>query len=89
MCGGEENKSQLFSGITAAQFKKLIEKANAAGMEISGNSGRVNKMGIEIEWDYSEEEQQLKLTCLHTPFFVSSDSVNEKLRDVVNEAFAS
>ena len=85
----EENKSQIFSGITAAQFQKLIEKANAAGVQITGISGRVDKMGIEIEWNYSEEEQQLKLTCLHTPFFVSSDSVNEKLRDMVNEAFAS
>jgi hypothetical protein len=88
MCGMEENKSQVFSGITAAKFQKLIEMANAAGVDITGNSGRANKMGIEIEWNYSEQEQQLELTCLHTPFFVSMDSVNTKLRDMVNQALA-
>lgn len=85
----EENKSQIFSGVTAAKFQKLIEQANSAGVQISGKSGRAIKMGIEIEWNYSEERQQLELTCLHSPFFVSTDSVNAKLRDMVNQAFAA
>lgn len=85
----ENSKSQVFSGVTADQFQKLIEQANAAGMEIAGNSGRASKMGIEIEWKYSEERQQLELTCLQTPFFVSADKVNAKLREMVSRAFAS
>ena len=84
-----ENKTQVFSGVTPANFARLVEKVNAAGIEISGNSGQASKMGVEVAWNYSEETQQLELTCLHAPFFVSADDVNTKLRTLVGEALAS
>ncbi len=84
-----ESKSQTFSGVTPAQFAMLIEQANAAGFEISGNTGRANKMGVEVEWNYSETAQQLELTCLHTPFFVTPDQVNARLRNLVAKVLTS
>jgi len=84
-----ESKTQVFSGITSAQYAKLVEKVNAAGIEISGNSGRASKMGVDVAWSYTEASQQLELTCLHTPFFLSTDEVNAKLRDLVSEALSS
>ena len=83
-----DSKSQVFSGVAPAQFAKLVQKANAAGMDISGNSGRARKMGIEVSWEYSEPEQKLVLTCLHAPFFMSVNDVNLRLRDMVSEALA-
>lgn len=79
-----ESKTQVFSGITPAQYAQLVEKVSAAGIEISGTSGRASKMGVDVAWNYSEESQQLELTCLHTPFFVSADEVNAKLRELVD-----
>ena len=61
---------QVFSGVTPTQFAKLTEKAKAAGMAINGNSGSASRLGVEVEWNYSEEKQELILTCLHTPFFL-------------------
>jgi hypothetical protein len=84
-----ESKSQTFSGVTPAQYATLIEQAKAAGVEISGNTGRASKMGIEVAWNYSEEAQQLELTCLHTPFFVTTEQVNTRLRNLVTQALAS
>lgn len=84
-----EGKTQIFSGVTAAQYAKLAAKVNAAGIEISGNSGRATKMGVEVEWNYSEENQQLELTCVRTPFFVSADEINAKLKGLVSEALSS
>ena len=52
---------QVFSGITPAKYAALMEKANAAGISMSGNSGRATKMGVEIEWCYSPERQELVL----------------------------
>ena len=80
---------QVFSGITATQFATLTEKARAAGVAITGNNGRASRMGIEIEWNYSEQRQELTLTCLHTPFFASQHDVNEKLRELVNETLTA
>ena len=76
---------QVFTGITQAQYAKLIEKARATGMVINGNNGRASRMGVELEWNYCEEKQELVLTCLKTPFFVSAQDVNAKLHALVNE----
>jgi hypothetical protein len=82
-------KSQIFSGIAPAQFAKLMQKANSAGVSMTGNCGRATKMGVEVEWNYSEEHQELTLACLRTPFFVNAEDVNAKLRELVSETLAS
>ena len=35
------------------------------------------------------EDQELTLTCLHAPFFLSTEDVNARLRAVVNESLKS
>jgi hypothetical protein len=79
---------QVFSGITPAQFEKLIQKANASGIQISGNSGSASKFGVEITWNYSPETLALTLHCLHTPFFVKPAEVNAKIAALVKESLA-
>ncbi len=76
----------VFNGITPAQYEVLIQKARAAGIEMTGNHGRANRIGIEVEWSYVPEEEKLTLTCLHTPFFISTEDVNFRLRAVVSES---
>ena len=80
---------QVFSGVTPTQFAKLTEKAKAAGIAINGNNGRAARMGVEVEWNYSEENQELILTCLQTPFFVSTRDINAKLHALVNETLTA
>lgn len=81
-------KPQVFSGVTAGQYAALMAKAKSVGMDISGTHGRASRMGVEVEWTYSEEKQELVLTCLRTPFFVSEDQVNEQLQTLVKQALA-
>jgi hypothetical protein len=76
---------QVFSGITPAQYAKLTEKARVAGVAMNGDNGRASRMGVEVEWSYSEERQELVLTCLQTPFLVSAHDINTKLRALVSE----
>lgn len=83
-----ENKSQMFRGVTPVQYARLLEKVNDAGIAISGPSGRASKMGVEVAWNYSEESQELELTCLRVPFFMSADDVNSRLRKLVGEALS-
>jgi hypothetical protein len=81
-----QSSPQVFTGITPAQYANLTEKARSAGIEMNGNSGRASKMGVEVEWHYSPELQELTLTCLHTPFFMSADDVNARLHALVTES---
>jgi hypothetical protein len=80
---------QVFSGITPAKYATLMEKANNSGVAMSGNSGRATRMGVEVEWKYSPEQQELVLTCHRTPFFVSAEDVNGKLHELVKQALQS
>ncbi len=80
---------QLFSNISPAQFATLQEKAAAAGIPISGNSGSASKMGVEVVWNYAPESQQLSLQCLKTPFFISVSDVNQKIHDLVTQTLTA
>lgn len=66
-----------------------MDKAKAAGVDMSGNIGRASKMGVEVEWSYSSENSELLLTCLRAPFFVSPDAINAKLHALVSEALTA
>jgi hypothetical protein len=80
---------QLFNNISPAQFAVLQQKAGAAGIPISGNSGSASKMGVEVAWNYSPESGQLSLQCLKTPFFISASDVDQKIRDLVTQTLTT
>lgn len=79
---------QVFAPVTPEQFAMLTAKARAAGISISGNSGIASELGVEVAWNYIPDMQELTLQCLDTPFFMSSDAVNAKLRALVQESLA-
>jgi hypothetical protein len=78
----------VFSPITPEQYVNLIQKANAAGLALHGNSGSAGKYGVEVAWQYSAEEQTLTIQCMRTPFLIKASDVNAKIQSVVNESLA-
>jgi hypothetical protein len=83
------NTPLQFAPVTSAQFAQLARQAQASGIAITGNSGSVSKFGVEVSWNYAPDTQQLTLECLHTPFFVSRDSVEARLRALVQQSLAA
>jgi hypothetical protein len=81
-----DSSPQVFQGVAPEQYARLVQKARSAGIEMSGESGRASRMGVEVEWNYSAAKQELTLTCIRTPFFMSAQDVNEKLRAVVKDS---
>jgi hypothetical protein len=77
---------QTFSGITPDQFAQLIVKAKASGLDLNGNSGTASKFGVEVQWNYSPESQQLTVQCLRTPMFVSAATVYGKLQALIAQS---
>ncbi len=76
---------QTFKGISPDKYALLTEKAKGAGIEMEGNSGTATKFGVEMQWNYSPETQELSLQCLKHPFFVSAADVDTKIRDLVHQ----
>jgi hypothetical protein len=83
-----QSAPQVFSGITPENYATLIQKAQSAGLNLTGNSGKASKSGVEIAWNYSSEAQQLTIQCLGTPFFVKPEEVNAKIQALVKETLA-
>jgi hypothetical protein len=78
--------AQVFGDVTPVQYARLVAKAKAAGIELSGNSGTASKYGVEVAWNYAPETLELTLQCLKTPFFVSAADVNAKIQALVKES---
>lgn len=80
---------QVFYGITPDAYARLIQKANASGVALSGNSGTASKYGVEVAWNYSPELQQLTLQCLKSSMFFRTQDVEGKLQSLVKEVLTT
>ena len=78
----------VFSSITPNQFARLTQKASAAGISMSGDSGTASSFGVEVSWNYSAAARQLTLQVLKTPFFMGTEAVNAKIEALVRETVA-
>lgn len=82
----EPGAAQVFSGILPGQFARLAARAQASGIELSGNTGRTAKYGVEIAWNYAPETQSLTLQCLSVPFFMKMEDVDARIAALVKES---
>jgi hypothetical protein len=76
---------QAFSNITPEHYAAIVQKASAAGIDLTGNSGIASNFGVEVQWNYSPESRELTLQVLTTPFFLSAESVEKRIKAVVVE----
>jgi hypothetical protein len=75
----------VFTPISPEQYETLLQKANDAGLALEGNSGTASRLGVEVAWEYAPESLRLTIQCLSAPFFMNSDTVNKKIRALVQE----
>jgi hypothetical protein len=76
---------QIFPNINPEKYAALVQKANAAGINMTGNSGTASQFGVEVSWNYSPEACELTIQCLNTPIFLSPAAVNAKLKAMVEQ----
>lgn len=80
---------QVFHGVTPERYARLVEKARSAGIPIEGNTGSAAKFGVEVEWRYESETQELSIHCLRTPFFLKAGDVEARIRSLVQQSAAA
>jgi hypothetical protein len=83
-----QSAPQVFNGVTPEQYARLVEKAEEAGIDLTGPSGTASKFGVEVAWNYAADAHQLTLHCLKTPFFMSTKDVDAKIQTLVKESLA-
>jgi hypothetical protein len=83
-----QSAPQVFKGVTPEQYARLVEKANASGLELTGNSGTASKLGVEVAWTYLPDAQQLTIQCLKAPFFMKTSDIDAKIQTLVTQSLA-
>jgi hypothetical protein len=75
---------QNFTGFTPERFDCLLQKAQAVGIDITGNSGTASRDGIEIAWNFDPSAQTLTIQCIAAPLLVPCGLINSKIRTLVD-----
>jgi hypothetical protein len=86
---GHQISSLVFNGLTENQFNALMTEAHNQGLAISGYAGSTETHGVEVGWLYDSLKQVLTLNILNTPFFISEETVSNKLDKLVQGVLAS
>jgi hypothetical protein len=74
-----------FTGITRDKFNAILGRihAQAPDVTVTGDQGTASGEGFTVRWSYAEPHQTLIVQCMNKPWFVPEDSVNSKIRDLV------
>jgi len=65
-------------------YDKLLQEATAAGAKFEGTKAEIE--GAQFDWSYDDISQTLHVTCLKKPFFISCDSIEQRIRELVLKA---
>lgn len=76
---------QHFESISRAQYEALIDKAVAAGFNISGDSGQTLYKGMNISWAYYPDTLKLDIECVDKPWYIRCETVNKKIQSLVTD----
>ena len=73
-----------FKNISRLKFQAIRARINAqAEMTVMGDIGTATGNGFTAQWNYSEPDQALTITCTQKPWFVSEGLVRDKIQQLV------
>lgn len=76
------NLTRVYTGVSRARFAAISDKVSTeAGLQITGDSGKVSHLGVTISWEYSEST--LRVTLVHRDFFDPSAEMILKQLDTL------
>lgn len=65
-------------------YDKLLSEATAAGAKFSGQYANFDH--CIFDWNYDAPSQTLHVTCQKKPFFIDCETIEQKIRELVNGA---
>lgn len=60
--------SKTFDNIDEATYQKIQAKLSEMGLQLSGNSGSVSKMGVSARYNYDPEGKKLSINDVEVGF---------------------
>lgn len=74
----------VFLDVTPEAFAEIaVNVEKLTGVRIGADTvGTLDHSGCTMQWAYWPSGQQLSVQCMAKPFFVSCDTVNDKLNEL-------
>ncbi|HTJ31384.1 MAG TPA: hypothetical protein VL346_12830 [Acidobacteriaceae bacterium] len=70
-------------GITEERYARLLETAQAQGLNLSGECGKTHYQGMEFAWSYDAAGAALTIQCVEKPIFVPCGMIEGRIRALV------
>ena len=74
----------IIAGIDEELYAKLLGEATAAGAQFSGSVAMFR--GCTFDWNYDVSNEELHVTCMKKPFYITCGVVEETIRDLALKA---
>lgn len=71
-------------GIGKDFYGQLLAEASAANAKFEGTKASIG--GCDFNWNYDAETQILHVTCIRKPFYASCETVESKIRELVEKS---
>jgi hypothetical protein len=78
----------VFNGVSSAAWESLKAEAAEAGVTVNSDAGTLSKSGFTVGWNYNTGDSTLTITCTKAPFFFKCETINAKIRQVVEGRLA-
>jgi hypothetical protein len=81
------NKEPLiYQKVTAEHFAALEKLAQSHNLSVVGNSGRTQKDGYDVEWNFVEDTETLTIKVIQSPWYMPERVIEEHFDSWVAEA---
>jgi hypothetical protein len=67
--------------MTQEQFTQVVAGAKEHGIDLAGEQGIIQKMGVKASWAY--DGAMMTVEILEKPFFMTKEAVESKLKELV------
>ena len=74
----------VFQGIDQTLYTRLLSQATSSGVSFDGDKASMS--GVEFDWTYDPQSNNLHITCTKKPFFIGCGTIQEKLTQLIQES---
>lgn len=83
------SKRAYYTGVTPEAYNELKSKLQTYGMNLQGNSGRINEKGVNANFNYDPDAQSLEINDLSVGFpasmMLNADSLIQRMSEMISK----
>ena len=83
------SKRAVYTGVSPEAYNELKSKLQTYGMNLQGNSGRINEKGVNANFNYDPDAKSLEISDLSVGFpasmMINADSLMQRMSEMITQ----